>query len=176
MAEINKGYAMALFSLCDEENCTEITYNELLMLKKIFEENSEYTQIISSPLISKKERIQLLTKMLGSNFSNYTSSVVLLLCENNQIQGFFECVDEYEKLYSQKIKLSCASVISAFELSDEEKEKIRSKLEAQTGGSVMLDCSVDKSLLGGITVEIGGKVYDGSLKRRLREIKKVIDE
>ncbi len=176
MAQINKGYALALFSLCEEEGNTEKAYNELLVLKNILSEEIEYIQLLSSPQIPKGERKELLEKMLGDSFSKETHSFIILLCENNRINDFFECIEEFEKLYSEMKNLSCARVVSAFELSDAEKEKIKFKLEAQTKGSVTLDCSVDKSLLGGITVEINGKVYDGSLKRRLSEIKKVIDE
>ena len=34
--------------------------------------------------------------------------------------------------------------------------------------------SVDPSLMGGVKVEVGGKVYDGSIKRRIRDVKEVM--
>ena len=39
------------------------------------------------------------------------------------------------------------------------------------GHRVELDCSVDKSLIGGVKVTVDGKVIDGSVKQRLHELK-----
>ena len=44
------------------------------------------------------------------------------------------------------------------------------------GRTVVLDCAVDDTLLGGITVELDGKVLDGSLRHRLHEVKEVMEQ
>ena len=45
-----------------------------------------------------------------------------------------------------------------------------------SGHTVMLDLTVDKSILGGIIVEIDGKVMDNSLKKHLKDVKDVISK
>ena len=61
-------------------------------------------------------------------------------------------------------------------LTDEEKEKLKNKLEAMTKSTVSMEYFIDESLLGGLIAEIDGKVLDGSLRKRLHDIKEVINE
>ena len=65
---------------------------------------------------------------------------------------------------------------SAVELTDDEKKKLKLKLEKMSGKSLILKCTVDKSVLGGVIVKMDGKIMDGSLKHRLEEVKEVIGE
>mgnify|MGYP002517652746 CR=1 FL=1 len=56
-----------------------------------------------------------------------------------------------------------------------DEQKLERKLEAVLGGTVNAAYAVDESLLGGLMVEADGKIMDGSLRRRLREIKDVMN-
>ena len=57
----------------------------------------------------------------------------------------------------------------------DEKEKLKAKLEAFCGHTVIMECSSNSAILGGVIVHIDGKVLDGSLRRRLRDIKEKIE-
>ena len=99
-----------------------------------------------------------------------------LLCEKGRIRSLAGCTEEYKKLLDIQNSISTAYVKSAVELTEEEKEKLKDKLEVQSGHAVILECSVDESLMGGLVVEIDGKVIDASLKSRLYEVKDVISK
>ena len=61
------------------------------------------------------------------------------------------------------------------ELSEEEKTELKNKLEKRLGRTICLECAIDETLLGGLVVQVDGKVIDGSLKHRLHEIKEVMN-
>ena len=63
---------------------------------------------------------------------------------------------------------------SAVELTEAEKAALTEKLGKKLGRTIHLECSVDPSLLGGLVVNVDGKVIDGSLKHKLQEIKEVM--
>ena len=67
-----------------------------------------------------------------------------------------------------------AKVTSAVPLSEKEEKALIEKLEKMTGNTVLLDVEVNDSILGGMIVEIDGKVIDGSLQNRLNLVKDVI--
>ena len=67
-----------------------------------------------------------------------------------------------------------ANVVSAVPLKKAEKEQLKIKLEKLTNKTVLLNCYVNRSILGGMIVHVDGKVFDGSLRRRLHDIKEVI--
>ena len=86
------------------------------------------------------------------------------------------CLHEYMKLYNESKRVSWAHVTSAVPLTAEQKTALRLKLEKQSGRNVLLECTVDKTMLGGVVVEMDGKILDGSLRRRLQEVKEVISQ
>jgi F-type H+-transporting ATPase subunit delta len=67
-----------------------------------------------------------------------------------------------------------ATVVSAVELNETEKAALKQRLEKNSGNTVMLECTVDPSILGGLIVTVNGTVTDGSLRHRLREVKDVM--
>ncbi|MBP3495358.1 MAG: F0F1 ATP synthase subunit delta [Clostridia bacterium] len=174
--EKHKGYASALFSLSIEKSNLDNIANEIKIIDDIFSSNPDYAVLISSPGVSKKERVELLKAAIKDNFSDEITSFLVLLCEKGEICEFSQCAEEFYKLYREAKKLSVAYITSAIELTENEKERIKKRLEAKTGKELTLECKVDKSILGGIIAQIDGKIYDGSLKHKLSDIKKVIEQ
>ena len=81
-----------------------------------------------------------------------------------------------KKPYRLKLdkKVYSAKVTSAQELSEEEKSNLIKKLSKVKGGRIEAEYLVDEKLIGGVIVEIEGTVMDGSLRRRLQQVKEVI--
>ena len=59
-------------------------------------------------------------------------------------------------------------------VTDSEKQALNQKLNAMSKKTVTVRWAVDNTLLGGVIVEMNGKVLDGSIKRQLSEVKEVI--
>jgi F-type H+-transporting ATPase subunit delta len=67
-----------------------------------------------------------------------------------------------------------ARVTSAGELGVKDKKAIGDELEKQTGKKVELTVDVDASLIGGLRTEIGGRLFDGSIKTQLKRIENTL--
>lgn len=175
MTEISREYATALFKLALEDNKEEEIYNSLKNVNSIFQANGEYVDFLSSPSVSKKERSSSLLEVIEGE-EEYVCSFTALLCEHGFIREFSSCVKEYEEMFFAFKNITVATVTSAVELNESEKASLKSKLESITGNTVMLETKTDKTLIAGIKVEYDGAVLDGTLKRRLYEVKEVIDK
>ena len=174
MTEMTKEYGTALFILA-KENGAEKEYAEALdTVLSVFRENPEYIDFLASPSIPKRERLDAAEQALRESVPEHIVSFVQLLCERGRIRGFEACVKEYKKLLDAVNLVSSAKVTSTVKLTEQEEERLKEKLEKLTGHSVILECSTDRTLLGGMVVEIDGKIMDGSLRHRLREVKDVI--
>ena len=103
-------------------------------------------------------------------------SFVLLLTAHGRIRSLPACVEEYRLLYQAAVAMSTAYVTSAVALTEAQQSALAEKLAAKFGRRVELVCEVDESLLGGLTVRLDGVVLDGSLRRRLQEVKDVIEQ
>ena len=174
MKEISKEYAEALFMLALEKGEEASTLENLKTVLESLEKEPEYMQLLCSPSIAVKERVDAVKSAFLGVLPEICLSFLCLLIEKGRIVLFPSCVKEYEKLLDAKMKVITARVISAIPLKEEEKQALKEKLENKYSSKVELQCEVDEQILGGIIIEIDGNVLDGSLRFRLQEIKEEI--
>ena len=175
MTEMSKSYADALFSLALETN----TVFETLMTLKEVRDGLYATEgaldLLASPSIPKDERCAVLEKAFGDVQPEHVMSFVGVLVQHGHIRELDDCLEAYTQLHDEHCKLSTAYVTSAVKLTADEQAKLIDKLSRKLNRTIHLECAVDPSLLGGLVVQIDGKVIDGSLKHRLHEIKEVMN-
>lgn len=171
---ISHEYAEALFLLSCEENSEEKYLFDLRLVKKILDNEPEYVELLHSPSISKEEKLNAIDIAFGERINEHVVSFLKLLCENNRIEYIYSCFEDYEKLYNQVKRVINANVTSAIELTSDEKAKIVEKLEKKFGYRVELICEIDEKILGGIIIKTDDTIMDGSLKRKMRDVKEVI--
>ncbi len=176
MTEQSKDYAEALFALAAETGAQKDCLGGLEFAQSVLFENPEYIELLASPAIPQDERTALLEEALSGAMPEHALSFVQLLCAHGRIRSLPDCVEEYRRLYQASVSLSTATVTSAVALTEEQKQRLTHKLEQISGRTVLLSCTVDESLLGGITVQLDGTVLDGSLRHRLHEVKEVMEQ
>ena len=174
MNEIGVEYGEALFKLAKEEGLEERIFLDLQHVVSVFYDEPEYVELLASRNISAREKEEALDQAFGGVLHDYVLTAVKLMAAKGQIRHFTSCVNEYNGLYQQDSRVITAKVTSVVPLSDEERERLEAKLEEKTGRAVKCIYSTDESLIGGVVVEYDGNIIDGSLKRRLQDIKDVM--
>ncbi len=174
MADISQEYAQALFSLSKENNAD--WSEDLACVRQIFADNPSYVLLLSSPGIPLQERLDAVEQAFGQTVAEEVVSFLQLLCCRGDADQLEASVETYQQLMRQAERHSVAKVVSAVELTETEQSEIRAKLEKSTGHTVTLECTVDQTLLGGVIVYVDGQVLDGSLRRRLHDMKEVMNQ
>ena len=175
MTDKSKEYAEALFLLSEENGESARVAEALDTVSAAFRENPAYMEFLSSPGIPKQERIDA----LGTAFASLPEIVVSflqLLCERGRIREFDRCVAEFLALHRAAQSITTATVTSAVPLTDSEKQALNLKLNAMCQKTVAVHWAVDSALLGGVVVDMDGKVLDGSLRHRLQKVKEVMEQ
>lgn len=170
---MNKEYPEALFKLAYEEKCTREVSDSLEIAADAFEENPTLIDLLSSPAIPVTKRLEVIQKAFG-NLHKYVLYFLKILCQNSLIPTFFDCVEEYHDLLEKASNFSTAVVTSAVELTSKEQTALIKKLSDICGHTVVVEQRIDSRILGGIIIEVDGKVIDTSIKSRLKEVKEVI--
>lgn len=176
MEQVALEYAKALFSLACEAGEEEATMAALEQCSRVLKDTPEYVELMCAPSIPMCKRLALLEKGLGAHLTAYALSSLQLMCEKGHFRSFFACVAEYRRLLDGKKRVIFARVTSAIALNARQEDALRAALERQCGGAVTMECRVDASLLGGVIVEMNGRVMDGSLRHRLHKVKEVMNE
>ena len=175
MVQTEREYAEALFALAQEEQSAAEYLESLNVVKNVIEENPEYIEYLASPAIPLSERTASLEEAFGESMPEYVVSFLKLLCENGKVRTLFACIEEFAKFVSAFSGRAQAVITSAVELNDMQKNSICKKLETVTGKSIDPVFIIDESLIGGVKVEVDGKIFDGSIKNRLGDMKDVMN-
>jgi F-type H+-transporting ATPase subunit delta len=176
MMEMSKEYGMALYKLAKEKKVEKSYAEALKEVLEVLLASPEYMELLATPSISKEERTAVIESAFGSAYPEHIVSFLKLLCEKGRIRQLSECIDEFNALLAEDMRESVARVVSSTPLTLEQKKKLKARLEKISGRKISLECSVDKSLLGGLVVELDGKVINGSLRQRLDEMKDVMSK
>ena len=164
-------YADALFQLSEEENITKKIYSELHDVVDLLKSNKELENVLKSPLISKKEKIELIEKLFSNKINKNLKNFLKILVEKGRINSLKAIELTFKQLLNDKHNIIEGTVISAIPMQDKQIKELEKKLSKKYNKNVTLENEVDESILGGVLVRLGNTQIDGSVKTRLDNIK-----
>lgn len=169
-----KEYALAIFSIALENDNLETVRSDLLLVRDAICDDPDYLGYLISPAVPKSERLLSIAEIFEEYVEENVFAMINVLCEHGDILVLSAAVDEFVQLYEDYMNFAKAVVTSAIELSDEQKDKIVSKLSSVTGKKIQAEYIIDESIMGGVTVMVDGKYYDGSVRKNLNNLKEVM--
>lgn len=169
---ISDRYGSALYDLASEKKCIDEILNDLDVIEKVMKESSELRHVIKSPLVNSEEKLNILLKIFaGSSFNNLTTTFLKVLDNNKRISNILSIILQFKKINSEKRGDIAANVISANELSEDEKNNITNQLKNTLGQKLSLNFNVDKEIIGGLIVKVGSKMIDTSIANKINKLK-----
>ena len=174
MTHFAREYGGALFALAGKENLTDRIMDELNMLSQLLAENPKYLRLLATRSMDGAMRKQLLDEALRGRIHDYLLNFLKLLIDRGAVSNVGECIDAYTEMYNEMYGIEKASVVSATELTEEEKDAVRTKLEHMTGKTMRVTYSVDPALIGGLCVDVAGRRYDNTIRARLADLKQTL--
>ena len=174
MAKLIEGsYGDALFELALEQNELDSVAEQVELLAQAFAENPELLKLLNHPKISKEEKISVIENIFKGRFFDDIVGFLVIITQKDRgaeieaiLNYFLAKVREYKKI-------GVARVVSAVELTAEQKKRVEEKLLQQTSyESFEVDYNVDASLIGGMVIRIGDRVVDSSISTKLEELQK----
>ncbi len=176
MKEMHKEYAVAIFTLGKESGKEKLFEESLKKVISVLAAHPEYKEFLACPGIPMEARLSGIRETFSGEICLEIQSLLELLCRRGRLGILEDCLKEYQELLRDFYSNSIAKVTSAVALTREEQDRLRSRLEKISKRSVVLSCSVDPKLIGGMIVEMNGSVLDGSLKTRLEQVKEVVSQ
>ena len=170
MEKLETRLSKALMEIAVEEEKVESYLSESEDVYKILDENESFLRALSSAFISKEEKDKLLNDVfknkIETNFLNYLK----LVTNSSQAHLLKVSLREFRKLAELYLSVYSGVVYSTSKLDKEDMSKLVKSLEKKLQHKVKLSNVIDESLIGGIKVEINGKVYDFSVKEKLERL------
>jgi len=164
--------AKALFSLGREDGSFDKYGQELAVFADFCVDNEEFGKVIANPIFSIDDRKKVLRVVLEkSGFSMTVKNFLNLLLDKNRMGVLNEIKTVYGELTDEASNIARAEIRTAKPLNKKALEKIEKSLEEMTSKKIRSDVKEDKDLIGGVVVQIGDLVLDGSIKAQLEGLK-----
>ena len=164
-------YAAALYGFAKDQNRLDAVAANMDRLGQLIDESADLRLVLDSPLTDPSSAEKALLALIKSQeLGMIARRLVRVLIANRRLPLLRQVIHAFAALLAQKRGIVTARVTSAHELSDVQEQQLRGRLIEMGYGNLRIERSVDRSLLGGLVVSVGARLYDTSLKSRLQRL------
>ena len=172
LGSVARRYARALFDLALEAGIADRVEEDLQGFVGGLDTAPEVWRTLTNPAFSKPERRKLLDGLIALlGPQPVTSNFLRLLIDNGRIDHLPAIMRELRNFNDAEQGRIRAVVRSAVSLDPAEIEQLEGLLERVSEKTVLLDHEVDPDLIGGMVTQVGGLVFDGSLRTQMQRIR-----
>jgi F-type H+-transporting ATPase subunit delta len=164
-------YSLALFELASESNLINQIEEQANALINLIKTSNDFNNLIKDPTSNKDDLVAVISKLseqnnLESLFKNFLNFLII------KRRFFFveQILKSFVETCSNKRGELKAELKSAKELSSQEIQNITNELTQNFSSKIKLNYKHDKSLIGGLIVQVGSTMVDTSIKNKLQQI------
>lgn len=165
-------FASALDDLAMTEGKRAEYQTALREIRHLFLVSPELVNTLESYAIPKERLYSLCDSLWGKSGLKSLSPFMKTLVKNHAISYFDEIEKAFSSLVNESLGIEEGLLYSAKSLSPAEHQAIEEAVGKALKKKVSLVERLEPSLIGGIKVAVAGKVYDGSLERKLAELRR----
>jgi F-type H+-transporting ATPase subunit delta len=170
-------YASALFDLAQEANAVDAVVADLDRFDALVSGSDDLARLVRSPVFSSEDQARAVAAILErAGIGGIVANFLRLVASNRRLFAVRDMIRGFKALVAKSRGETAADVRVAQPLTDDQLATLRSALKGATGKDVSLNVTVDPSLIGGLTVKIGSRMIDASLKTKLQSIKVAMKE
>jgi F-type H+-transporting ATPase subunit delta len=171
-------YAKALLTVVQKEapDRAEIVAAELDRVAATLKAVPDFHRVLVTPMVSVEVKTQILDSVLDAlELGEPTRRFLHVVQHHYRMQHMSGIAAAYRELVDQSLGRTRARVETAVELGDEAQRRLVDVLSDVEGSRVVADFEAKSDLLGGFRLQVGSRVFDGSLAGELERLSKEIE-
>lgn len=169
---VAKRYATALFELAESEKIVPKVAADLETLAAAWDASEDLRSVFANPQFGVEEKrnvAKALSEKIGAH--KLVTNTLQMLSDRRRLVHLPEIAEVFGRIAERRAGRVRAEVVTATKLPESYYAKLQQTLETSTGKQVVLVRREDPTLIGGVVTTIEGRVFDGSLRNRLRELR-----
>lgn len=171
-SRISKRYATSFIEAMIEKKLFDVVSSDFQLLISAADSSRELQHLIKSPIIKPQTKVSILLEIFGNKINKETAKFIKFLSVKGRENLLIDIAKNIIDLRDEKLGIVEVGVNTAFELSEDQKEKLKNNLEKYLDKKVRFIFSVNDELVGGFIAKAGDTVYDASVKHQLENLKK----
>lgn len=174
MSDRIEGYAAAIFDVASAEGVLDRVEREFYTLGKAVESQSELREALTDPRLPAERKRSILDDLLGGRAADATVGLVDLIVGQGRGRDLPAIADALAARVAASRSREVAEIRTAVPLDDETVARLAEALGRATGKQVEVRVVVDPSVIGGVVTRVGDTVIDGSVRRRLEDLREIL--
>lgn len=169
---LSRRYAKALVDVAAEQQALEAVGCDLRMVVETMKRTREAAAFFASPVIPLGDKRRVLQAVAeGAGVKPLSASFLNLVLEKRRLPHLEAIALAYEELIDERLGRGKAVVTSAVPLAESIIHGLKERLRKATGKEIYLEARVDPAIVGGFVAQVGGTIYDGSLRTQLKKVR-----
>jgi len=165
------GYADALFAVAVAEGDLATVEDELFRFAQALRSDGELCSTLADQSVPVPRRQQVVEDLLGGKASATTTALIYMVVGAGRAAELPAIVDALVERSAASRNKAVATVRSAVDLTADQRDRLAAAINTRTGKAVEIKVVIDPTVLGGVVTEIGDDIIDGSVRRRLNQLR-----
>ena len=164
-------YATALYELADERRALDEAVDQADALARLIDQSPPLRALLANPVLDVAQgQAAVLAAMAAQGFGPLLQHFVGVVAGNRRLSELRAILAGFTSLVAARRGIVVAEVASAHPLTDLQRTRLLARLTEAGYGRVNIQERVDRTLLGGLVVRVGARLYDASLRSRLARL------
>ncbi|HUW51670.1 MAG TPA: F0F1 ATP synthase subunit delta [Sulfuricella sp.] len=172
MAEVTtiaRPYAEAIYRIAEQGGALD-KWSQMLGFAATVVADPQMQAVIGNPKLTAVQQKEVFLAVCEKNLDEQAINMVSLLLENGRLTLLPVICEMYEQLRAQHGGVMETEIVSAYPLSDAEKQDLVRRLESRYKRKVEATVTLDPNLIGGIRIVAGDVVIDASVRGQLQNM------
>ena len=167
-------YAKALYELAKEKNVVAETVADLREVRIVFTESKDLYNLLVAPNLTTEKKFELIDSIFSSVQPIIVDALKVILV-NNRIDETVSVIDSFIRIANDESGVEDAIVYSTEALTEDQLERISTTFAKQVGkDSLNITNEIDSSLIGGIKLIIGNRIYDNTIVSKVNGLRRAL--
>lgn len=168
---VSQVYGKAFFDLSLEINQIDNYQMQANNILNIMKNDDKFFNIIIHPEISQTKKFEIFSNVFKDSISEHFYGLFDLLLKKYREIYFLEILEDFIIRINEYKGIVVAEVISAQELSDDQKERLISNLSKNLNKKITLKTIIDENVIGGLKIIVDGRIIDGTIQSQIKNIR-----
>jgi F-type H+-transporting ATPase subunit delta len=165
-------YATSLIETAIEKNKLDKVSSDMVLLTDVLMDNRALGLMLENPVIRPEVKDKILKEIFSSKFDSDSMIFLSFVIEKKRENLLDSIAKRFLELRDEHLGIKRVKVTAPFKFSEDQVEKLKSKLEDILKKKIRLSFETDESLIGGFIAKAGDTMYDASVRHQLELLKK----
>jgi F-type H+-transporting ATPase subunit delta len=171
-SKVSLRYANSLMDISVESKSIEQVAKDMELVLSAIHSSSDLKRLLGDPIVRSEKKQSVLEEIFGKKVSEGSMNFMKFIVDKHREELLGSIIGKFLELRDEQLGIINVDVKTAFEFSEDQKVKLKNRLEKIFDKKARLNFSIDKEIIGGFVAKVNDTIYNASTKHQLEQLKK----